>query len=363
MRDEQETNQFARSSLQTPKLFAYLSITSLLILLSLMLVWPFLPAITWAAALAIAAYPVHKAIESRIDRPGVAAALSVLIVACLIVVPTVLISQYAVDELLAGASRVNAWVAQTKQDAGGGSTDPRLAWVIEFAGSYIDVKSSVLRLSEAIGSHVPAVLSGSTFFVVQVLISFFVLYFLLRDRKELLRKIKSLLPLSKSETDRLFHRIHETVYATIYGTFGVSLIQGFLGGLIFWWLGLPAPALWGAVMFILSLVPVLGAPVVWAPAAIFLAATGEVGRALILVAWGLIVIGSIDNILYPILVGDRVRMHTLVVFISAVGGIALFGASGLVLGPVIVVSADALIEGWKERMTVDAATPTSGLSG
>ena len=147
----------------------------------------------------------------------------------------------------------------------------------------------------------------------------------------------------------MFARVADTVYATLYGTLGVSLAQGVLGGLMFWLLGLPAPLLWGVVMFLLSLVPVLGAPVVWVPAALFLALTGSWWKALVLAAWGTVVIGSIDNLLYPVLVGERVRMHTLLVFFSVVGGLMLFGAAGLVLGPVAVVVTTALIEVWRSR--------------
>ena len=102
-------------------------------------------------------------------------------------------------------------------------------------------------------------------------------------------------------------------------------------------------------MFLLALVPVLGAPVVWVPAALFLALTGSLWKALVLAAWGTVVIGLIDNLLYPVLVGDRVRMHTLLVFFSVVGGLMLFGSAGLVLGPVAVVVTTALIEVWRQR--------------
>jgi predicted PurR-regulated permease PerM len=136
-------------------------------------------------------------------------------------------------------------------------------------------------------------------------------------------------------------------------------VQGVLGGLMFWWLGLPAPLLWGVAMFLLSLVPVLGAPVVWIPAALFLGLTGSGWKALILAAWGTLVIGSIDNLLYPVLVGVRVRMHTLLVFFSVVGGLMLFGAAGLVLGPVAVVVTQALIEVWRQRTSGGRAAEDS----
>lgn len=118
---------------------------------------------------------------------------------------------------------------------------------------------------------------------------------------------------------------------------------------MFWWLGLPAPLLWGAVMALLAVVPVLGAFVVWVPAALFLALNGQMGKALILAGWGIVVIATIDNLLYPVLVGKRLRLHTLLVFIAVVGGLAMFGAVGVVLGPLILALTDAIIEVWRRR--------------
>ena len=126
-------------------------------------------------------------------------------------------------------------------------------------------------------------------------------------------------------------------------------MQGVLGGLIFWWLGLPAPILWGAVMALLAIVPVLGAFVVWLPVAIFLAASGQWGQAVILALWGTVVVGLIDNLLYPILVGKRLRLRTVPVFFAIVGGLAVFGAAGVILGPVILALTDAILEIWRRR--------------
>jgi predicted PurR-regulated permease PerM len=119
---------------------------------------------------------------------------------------------------------------------------------------------------------------------------------------------------------------------------------------MFWWLGLPAPLLWGVIMGLLAIVPVLGAFIVWIPVAVFLALDGRWGEALILTTWGAVVVGGIDNFLYPILVGDRLRLHTIPAFISIIGGLILFGASGLILGPLAVAVTLFLFEIWKTRV-------------
>ena len=124
---------------------------------------------------------------------------------------------------------------------------------------------------------------------------------------------------------------------------------------MFWWLGLPAALLWGVVMALLAVVPVLGAFVVWIPAALFLALEGSWGRAVILIVWGAVVVGGIDNLLYPMLVGNRLKMHTVLAFISLVGGLMLFGPSGLILGPVALTITTVLLEIWRHEDDKDIA--------
>ena len=149
--------------------------------------------------------------------------------------------------------------------------------------------------------------------------------------------------------DRLFSRVGDIVHATIYGTLAVAAVQGTLGGLMFWWLGLPAPALWGLVMGALAVVPVLGAFVVWIPATLFLALDGSWGKALILASWGGVLVGGIDNVIYPILVGNRLKLHTIPAFMAIVGGLIVFGPSGLILGPVTLTVTVLLLEIWRSR--------------
>lgn len=130
----------------------------------------------------------------------------------------------------------------------------------------------------------------------------------------------------------------------MYGVVVLAVLQGVLGGLAFLVLGLPNPFVWGAVMVILSTIPVTGSFVVWVPAAVYLAATGEVGKAAVLAAWGLVVIGTVDNLLRPAVMGQKARMHELLLFFAVLGGLAVFGVTGLVLGPVLVAVTLGLID-------------------
>jgi predicted PurR-regulated permease PerM len=158
-----------------------------------------------------------------------------------------------------------------------------------------------------------------------------------------------MIPLSHREINEVFARVAGMIRASVFGTIMVSLAQGTLGGLMFWILGLPAPAFWALVMSLFALIPTLGAPVVWVPAAAVLAAQGSWGKALILVAWGMVAVGLIDNLLYPVLVGREMRLHTLAIFVAVVGGLFLFGASGIVLGPVALALMLALIDILRRR--------------
>ena len=150
-------------------------------------------------------------------------------------------------------------------------------------------------------------------------------------------------------------RVGDTIHATVYGTFAIAAVQGLLGGLMFWWLELPAPLLWGLMMSLLAIVPMLGASVIWAPAALFLALEGNVGSALMLAVWGILVVSTIDNLLRPIFVGNRLKLHTILAFMSVVGGLVLFGPAGLILGPVILTVTMLLLEIWFKRTAVRAS--------
>ena len=309
---------------------------------------PFLAPLAWALALAVVAHPVHRWIESRVKWPSVAAGVTVTLVALLLIAPTFLVSrQLALEathaaELIHSDSMREQWNATVERY-------PRLGTVLEWFRSQVDVQEEGSVVAEKIAPAVPGVLSGSVWIAAALLITLMSLFFFLRDARPALGALRLLLPLSVAEATRMFKRVEDTIFATVYGTLVVAAVQGVLGGLMFWWLGLPSPILWGVVMGLLAIVPVLGAFVVWVPAAAWLLIQGDWTKALLLSLWGGVAIGLIDNLLYPMLVGDRLRMHTLPVFFAIAGGLAMFGAAGLVLGPVILAVTLGLIDVWRSR--------------
>ena len=163
----------------------------------------------------------------------------------------------------------------------------------------------------------------------------YLLFFFLRDGGEMVEAIIRVLPLGDERERRLFDKFSEVARATIKGTLVVGFVQGFLGGLLFWILGIAAPVFWGVIMTVLSLLPAIGSALVWLPAAIILMATGSVLKGIILIAVGTLVIGLVDNLLRPLLVGRDTKMPDFLILLSTLGGITVFGISGFVIGPII----------------------------
>jgi predicted PurR-regulated permease PerM len=326
------------------------------------LAMPFLAALVWSVALAVVFTPFHRWLEARLKRRNLAAGVSVLAVGLMVVVPAVFVGQRLVQETANGAELVRTKVMSGEWRSAIDAR-PRLAFLADKIAREVDLPGSVQTLTVWVTNTTRDIVTGSVVQVIGFLLVFYLLFFLFRDRQAALQSLRSLAPLSAAEMDRLLRRVGDTICATVYGTLAVSAVQGLLGGLMFWWLGLPAPLLWGVVMAVLAIVPVLGAFVVWIPAALFLAFDGHWEKALILTAWGLFVVAGIDNLLLPFLVGNRLKLHTVLAFISMVGGLMVFGASGLILGPVILTITAVLLQIWRSRTAAEAAARASPDSG
>lgn len=308
--------------------------------LCVLLAAPFAGALTWALTLAILFAPLQHRLERVLRYRGAAALLTVAIAATVVATPTALVIERLVREASTSAAFIQGRLAAGKLEV-----PPIVHWAMQ----QVDLQAMITRLTNLLSAVGASFLRGSLAQVIEVILTFYILFFFLRDRQAACAMLRGVLPLNAAQVDRLFARTVDTVHATIYGTVMVSALQGVLGGLMFWALGLDAPLLWGVVMGLLSLVPVLGAFIVWIPEAVFLAFDGHEAKAIILTLWGAFVVGTIDNVLRPILVGNRLRLHTVPSFISIIGGLILFGPPGFVLGPLIVSVTLVLFEALRVR--------------
>lgn len=333
------------------------------VLLCGLVVSPFVPALVWAFSLAIVAFPIHQMVLRRVPLPSLAAGISVLIVTVILLVPTVYVAWQIGAQ---GADRIDD--LQRLFDSGAVrdaiSRYPLLGRLYETFNGQGAAGPTVADMAPA-GATAGAWLQALLAAMVQLLVALFALFFLFRDRQPALRVLRSLMPMTDGETDYFFDHIRRMTHATIYGTVVVSIIQGVLGGLMFLLLGIPGALLWGVAMALLSIIPSAGAFVIWLPMAAILAVQGEWGKAALLGSWGALVVGTIDNMLYPLLVGRDVRLHTLPVFFAIVGGLFVFGAAGIVLGPVILSGTIALLAILKRRTDHghSALRPTSQPAG
>ena len=327
------------------------ALTAALITLCALLTYPFLPAITWGVSLAILAWPMHHAIRHRVQNHSLAAALSTAAVVAVIVLPVGFVAYQISREA----------VEQMKGESAGEVLQEKLARVPVLGRAVVwmnrlgvDVEQQARQVLGRYTGDIAGLAAGSVSSALQALLAVFITYFLFRDRSELMLGFRDLLPLSREEEDWVFLRAADSVHATLYATIVTSLIDSAGFGLLFWWSGLPAPFLWTAFLFILSLLPVLGAAMVWLPSAGYLAMTGGWGAAVAVLAWGAFTFVTVDNFLYVRLAGNRMRMHPVPALIAFLGGVALFGASGMILGPVVVAVTMAVLEVWKRRLAASA---------
>jgi predicted PurR-regulated permease PerM len=319
---------------------------------------PFVPAITWALAIAVVAHPLHRWMQRRLNGKSLAAGLTVLIVTVTLLAPAVFVVQQATSDAISSAEGLKEAVSDGRWRE---TVDKNafLSSAVNWIEREVNVKAQLEKLAADVLEGAKKFVSGSIYVATGLLIMLFLLYYFFRDQDKILGGLRKSFPLSPRETETVFHNVRDAIYAVVYGTLLLAVVQGTLGGLMFWALGLPAPLLWGAVMALLAVLPVLGAAIVWVPAALYLAVTGSWEKALILTAWGGIVVALIDNLLYPLIVKDRLRLHTVPVFIAVIGGLMVFGMAGIVLGPVVLVIAAALADVWRRRMAQGEAVENS----
>ena len=313
-----------------------------------LIIQPFIPTLAIALALAVSTYKPYRWLLQRLRHDGWAATVAVILVACVIIVPLTLLITYITQQILVNLDDLQGGGGWKQwRDAAYGK--PVLGDALRWAESNLDLEAQLTGMARGLAGRAGSLLKGSVTAVTQLVITLFVLFFLYRDRDGALSAVRSLIPLSDREANRMFARIGNTILATVNGSITVALVQSVLAGVMYTILGVPSAVLWSAATFIVALIPVFGTFMVWGPIAVYLALSGSWVKALVLIGWGLLAIGTIDNILYPYLVGDRLRLHTVPTFLAILGGIGLFGPAGLILGPLALAITIGLLEVWWSR--------------
>ncbi len=330
----------------------------------------FLKPFAFAIILAVVFYPLHERIlRWNKQRVGTSALLSTLLLILLFGVPSFIIAVLAANEALAAAH----YLGRRSVEEGGFPSlvmtlaDPPLRYV----GRWVDLSKYDLRAMISANAQKVSVwlvgfganvLGGVARFFIDSLITFVVVFFLFRDGAQWAYRAGMLLPLSPKQVARLYRNITDTIIANVYGILSVGVAQGVLVGIAMRIVGMPSSLLLGLAAGFASIIPVVGSALIWAPVAIYLLVTGSIWKGVFLLAWGVLVVSSIDNVIRPWVVGGRVELHPLVLLFFIFGGVAAFGFLGLFLGPVVASVLAALFDILREELKensprIDAASP------
>jgi predicted PurR-regulated permease PerM len=291
-----------------------------------------------AAVFAGLAYPLYSWFLARMG-PRLAATITLVLLFLGVGLPVAGFLTLVATEAVEISKGVEAWA---KEDGRAAQIHDRLAR-IPFAGRFMPEEGRIVeQVQEAAGragsflmGTLAAATRGTLNLLLQLLVLFYALFYFLIDGPRILQRILRFIPLEPGQKEELLERFVSVTRATLKGSLLIGLIQGGVAGLAFWVAGVPGPAFWGTVMVVLSIIPAIGASLVWIPAVIYLFMAGQVAAGVGLLAWCAIVVGTIDNLLRPRLIGRDARMSDLMILLSTLGGIVLFGAVGFVVGPIV----------------------------
>jgi predicted PurR-regulated permease PerM len=332
--------------MNTPQLQrgCFIALLALVTVAFLWVLMPFFGAVLWGVALAILFTPLYKWLLRKMRGRKNAAALSTLAICLFIVIlPLAMIGVSLVQEVAQVAQKIRSgqinFAAYFQQIL---DAMPQAVWNIFNRFNLGDTEAWQTRISagaaqgsQAIAGQALAIGQNTFDFVVSFFVMLYLLYFLVRDGATLSTQMRRAVPLAQPHTEFLLNKFTTVIRATVKGNVAVAVAQGTIGGLAFWFLGVQGALLWAVLMAFLSLLPAVGAALIWGPVALYFLATGHFWQAGVLIFVGVFVIGLVDNILRPVLVGKDTQMPDYVVLMSTIGGMALFGINGFVIGPVV----------------------------
>lgn len=327
---------------------AVLAATGVALYLCWLMLRPFITVLEWAAVLVIVFYPVHKRLAKKIKRRALSALLSSLLVIIIIVIPLTFLTMALASEL-SGAARNLPENVTRLMNPESPITGKLSKWIHDYVGEDgARSRDFVVGQLETAGSNLLGQTLGLVGNIIGAIVkAFFVIitmYYLFRDGDRIALALPGVLPLSKSQSEAILARISQVVSASIYGVVTIAMLQGLLGGLAFWALGVPSPILWATVLAFVCMIPIAGSFMVWLPISVYLVLNGHWTKAILLIIWGALVISTIDNFLRPKLIRRQTKLHELFVFFSVLGGMSVFGLLGIVLGPVVLAITLGLLE-------------------
>ena len=309
---------------------------------------PFLVPLAWAVILAVLFYPMQLRFEKKWGRTR-AAAVNTFIVTCVLILPALALGTMFVHQMIQAVSGIATAYQAGKMDWLNASWE----WLAQHAGeSGVDLPSLLQKGGGWLGTNaaevVGNVLSHTAGFLFDLFVTVFAMFFFFRDADMFMREIRGLMPFGREQSERMLERAQELIIATMLTSLIIAAIQGAIGGVGFAIAGIGTAVFWGVMMAFCSLIPVVGSTLIWGAATIWLLASGHWGKAIVLVAICGGLMGTVDQFLRPILLSGRTQLNTLFIFISVLGGIAVFGVLGIVLGPVVVATFSGLLEAYSE---------------
>jgi predicted PurR-regulated permease PerM len=338
------------------KLIFYAVVISLTYLCYLIFA-PFLVPLAWAGILVVLFHPWHEHLAKRWGGSG-AAAISTVAVTFVLIVPTLALTSLFVREAFQAAVGMQNAFAQGHLPWVNNAWN----WLVAHSpgGTGRDLSSLLSQAGNALGSRAAEMLSlvlqHTALFFFDLFVTLFALFFLFRDGEELMESLHGLLPFEMTSRERMFTGARDLIRASVTTSLVIAAVQGIICGAAFWIAGISAPLFWGVGMAFCSLLPVIGSAVIWGPASIWLFSTGQWGKALVLLAICAGLTSAVDSLLRPMLLSGHGRLNGLVVFISVVGGVAVFGVIGLILGPIVVATAKGLLNAYSHPEPASAAT-------
>jgi predicted PurR-regulated permease PerM len=319
----------------------------LIVTVSLAFAWiilPFYGAVLWGTVIAILFVPLYRRLLGSMNqRRNLAALITVLIIVTIVILPMTLIGASLTQEALGFYGKVQSGeldLARFFQQVHDGLPTWGINLLSRFGLASLGavqekISAALMTASQYIATQALNIGQSTFDFILSLFVMLYLLFFLLRDEDLLSKRIREAIPLRAEQRQAFLLKFTTVIRATVKGDLLVALLQGTLGGLMFWFLGIGAPLLWGVVMAFFSLLPAIGAGLIWIPVAVYLLATGAIWEGVALIVFGAFVIGLVDNFLRPILVGKDTKMPEYVVLISTLGGIVTFGLNGFVIGPVV----------------------------